>query len=236
METAIALNGSPRMEKGYTCIVLDSFVKGMSDAGCSVDLFYADKLDINPCCGELHCWRSVLGECCIRDEMDVLHPKLRSAQALVLATPVYTPMPGGLQNIINRLVSLYDPVHEIRRRRTGIRLRKDVEISKLVLVSTCGWWEMGNFGTVVRVVAEVARKLGIVFSGAVLRPHASLMREGGQLTKDGEAVLRAVQDAGRELIQEGEMRKSTLAEVSRPLITRGELTRLLNEETWETGP
>lgn len=230
MKTAVAFNGSPRKEKGHTGLILESFIQGMSGAGCQVDLWNVDELDIRPCSGELHCWFSKPGECLIHDDMDRLYPKLRDAQILVLATPVYIPLPGGFQNLLNRLCPLLDPILEIREQRTRARLREDVKVSELVLVSTCGWWEMGNFGTVVRIAEEFAKDAGIGFRGSILRPHAFMMKQAGELTRDGEDVLKAVREAGRELIQEGTMHENTLARISRPLTTHEELIRMLNAE------
>ena len=39
----IAVNGSPRMEKGYTALILTPFIQGMMDAGSEVELFYIEK-------------------------------------------------------------------------------------------------------------------------------------------------------------------------------------------------
>jgi hypothetical protein len=92
-----------------------------------------------------------------------------------------------------------------------------------VLVATSGWWEIENFDTVVRVVKELAEDASIEFAGAVLRPHASMMKVDGRITKDGEAVLDAVRRAGNELVKEGRMNQETLKTISRPLISEEEL-------------
>ena len=56
MSKAIAINGSPRMEKGNTAMVLAPFAQGMIDAGFDVELFHASRLKIKPCaCGEMYC-------------------------------------------------------------------------------------------------------------------------------------------------------------------------------------
>jgi len=222
----IAINGSPRMEKGHTALILTHFIKGIMDAGSEVELFYASRLKVKPCaCGGMYCWRKKPGECCIKDDMQLLYPKLREADILVLATPVYIPLPGDMQNIINRLCPLLGPFREFREGRTRARFRKDVGIRKIVLVSTSGWWEKANFKTVVRITKELAEDASVEFAGAVLRPHASLMKEKGRLTKDGEAVLNTVKRAGYELVKEGGMNKETLETVSRPLISEKELRR-----------
>ena len=180
----ISINGSPRMEKGYTAMILTPFVQGMIDAGSKVELFYARRLKVKPCaCGEMHCWYKKAGECCIKDDMQLLYPQLREADILILATPVYIPLPGEMQNFINRLCPLIEPFLENREGRTRARFHKYVKIQKIVFVSTGGWWEKANFETVVRITEELAKDASVEFAGAVLRPHAFLMKERGKLTK-----------------------------------------------------
>ena len=220
----IAINGSPRMEKGYTALILTPFIQGMIDTGAKVELFYARRLKIKPCtCGQMYCWYTKAGECCIQDDMQLLYPQLREADILVLATPVYIPLPGEMQNFINRLCPLIIPILENREGRTRVRFHKQVKIRKIVLLSSGGWWEKANFETVVRITEELAKGASVEFAGAVLRPHAFLMKEKEKLTKDGEAVLNAVKRAGYELVKEGGMNKETLDAISRPLISEEEL-------------
>jgi multimeric flavodoxin WrbA len=230
MSKAVAINGSPRMEKGNTAMVLTPFIQGMMDAGSDVELFYASRLKVKPCtCGEMYCWYKRPGECFIKDDMQLLYPKLKEADILILATPVYIPLPGEMQNIINRLCPLVKPFLETREGRTRARFHEEVEIQKLVLVSTGGWWEKENFGTVVRITKELAEDASVEFAGAVLRPHAFLMKEEGELTEEGEAVLNAVGRVGYELVKEGVMSKETLEAISRPLISEDELRRRYNQ-------
>ena len=183
----IAINGSPRMEKGYTTLILTTFIHGMMDAGSEVELFYARRLKVKTCtCGEM-------------------------------------------QNFINRLCPLIDPILENREGRTRVRFHKQVKIRKIVLVSAGGWWEKANFETVVRITEELAKDASVEFAGAVLRPHALLMKEKGKLTKDGEAVLNALKKAGYELIKKERMNKETLEAISRPLVSEEELRRRYND-------
>ena len=229
MSKVVAINGSPCMEKGNTDMILTPFIEGMTEAGSDVELFYASRLKVKPCsCGVMYCWYEKPGECCIRDDMQMLYPKLREAEILVLATPVYIPLPGGMQNVINRLCPLVEPFLETREGRTRARFHKDVGVRKIVLVATGAWWEKGNFGTVVRIVEELAKDASVEFSGAVIRPHAFLMKQQGELTQDGEAVVNAARRAGYDLVKEGKMDQETLEIVSRPLIGQEELRRRYN--------
>lgn len=227
---AVAINGSPRAEKGYTEMLLAPFRQGMMDAGCDVETFYASHLEVKPCtCSEMYCWYDKPGECCIKDDMELLYPKLRNSEILVLATPVYIPLPGAMQNVLNRLCPLIRPLLENLEGRWRGRFHNDVRIKKIVLVSTSGWWEKGNFATVERIVEELSKDANVEYAGAVLRPHVSLVRRQGKLTQDGEAVLSAARQAGYELIKDGAMSSETLESVSRPLISEEKLRNTYNE-------
>jgi hypothetical protein len=226
MTKVVVINGSARTEMGYTALILESFLDGMIDAGAEVELFYASQLRVKPCIGDFQCWYEKPGECVHKDNMLLLYSKLREAQIWVLGIPVYLPMPGDMQNIINRLCPLAEPVLEMREGRTRARTRPDVRLEKIVLVSCGGWWEMGNFQTVVRIAEELAEGLSVEFAGAVLRPHARLMKE-----KEVEAhrVLAATRRAGRELLVEGSMSEEALEAIREPLISAEDYLRREND-------
>ncbi|AKI97476.1 flavodoxin family protein [Kosmotoga pacifica] len=225
----VAINGSPRMEKGYTAMLLTAFLQGTMNAGADVELFYASRLNVKPCsCGQMYCWYVKPGECVIKDDMEMLHSKLAEAEIMVLATPVYIPLPGDMQNVINRLCPLMVPALEFRSGRTRARFRKHVNVRKIVLVATGGWWEKENLTTVVRIAEELAEDVSVEFAGAVLRPHVHVMKKDGKLTKDGQAILDEVKKAGYELIKEGKIESDTLKAISRPLISEEELRKLYN--------
>jgi multimeric flavodoxin WrbA len=212
----VAINGSPKMEKGNTAKILAPFLDGMQNAGAVVELFYARRLNVKPCDGELYCWNKKPGECYIQDSMQLLYPKLREANILVLATPVYVPLPGEMQNLINRIVPLMDPVLKRRNGRTRAKFRADVKIRKFVLVSSSGWWEMGNFGTVLRIVKELAKDCNVEFAGALLRPHARFMTENKEKT---EKIFEAAKQAGYQLVKEGRISRDFLKIIGQPLIS-----------------
>lgn len=216
MTKVVAINGSPKMEKGNTAKILTPFLEGMEKAGASVELFYAKRLSVKSCDGEWYCWNKKPGQCYIDDGMQTLYLKLREADILVLATPVYVPLPGEMQNLMNRLVPLVDPVLKTQNGRTRARFRTDVKINKIVLVSSSGWWEMGNFGTVLRIVKEFAKDAHTEFAGALLRPHAGYMSDNKE---KAEKIFEAARQAGYELVKEGRMSKNLLKTISQPLIS-----------------
>jgi len=222
MSRVLAIHGSARMERGRLEALLRAFLEGMEGAGADVEVVYASRLKVEPCTAELHCWGDTQGECYIKDAMQGLYPKLRQSDTWVLGTPVNIPIPGELQNILNRLCPLLEPRLVTRAGRTRARLRPGVRTRRLVLVATSGWWEIGNFGTVVRIARELAETSSIEVSGAVLRPHSQLMMRGGAVTEKGRAVLEAARSAGAQLETRGRMDPRTLRAVSRPLVSRGQ--------------
>ena len=225
MTRIFAVNGSPSMEKGTTAMVLEPFLQGAREAGAEIDLEYTKRLRMTPCAGEMECWYTHPGECRYKDAMSELYPRLRRADILVLATPVYIPLPAKFQIFINRLCPLIEPILEDRGVRTRARFHEDVAIGKIVLVSSGGWWERENMDTVLRIATEFAEDASVDFAGAVLRPHAFILRENEE---GARRVFEALGRAGRDLVLKGRMCEADLETISQPLVDREELRQRYN--------
>ena len=222
----LVINGSARKEKGYTAMILEPFIEGLKQAGADVGLLYSEQLDVKPCIGDFSCWYKNLGKCHIKDTMQSIYPKLRETDVLVLGIPVYLPLPGAMQNFLNRLMPLMNPVLKYRNGHTQIMFHDNVEIKKIALVSVCGWWEKGNFDTVTRIVKEICQKASIDFAGSVLRPHADLLSED----KDKAAeVFRAVKEVGFNFVKDGVLNEDLLETIAQPLISEKALRHRLSK-------
>ena len=221
----VAVNGSPSGEKGNTATLLGAFLDGVKEAGASVELLYTTKLALTPCGGDLSCWYKDPGKCVIQDDMQTLYPRLREAEILVLATPVYIPLPGKFQIFLNRLCPLVAPELVTVEGRTRGRFHEGVKIKQVVLVATGGWWELGNFDTVVRIAEELAKDASVEFTGAILRPHAFLMEE--KLEKKDE-ILNAAKTAGVQLVEDDTFSPGVLQTICQPLIDQEELLKRYN--------
>ncbi len=217
---AVAINGSPNMDKGNTQLVLGPFLDGMREAGADVDLFYTTKLTIKPCLGDLACWVKTPGECIQNDDMRMLIPKLITAEVWVLATPVYVDgMTGPMKNLLDRMIPGVLPFFELRDGHCRHPAREvGVKDGKVVVVSSCGFWEMDNFAPLLTHVKAFCKNLGREFAGALLRPHGPVF---GVMVKRGMAaddIRDAAKEAGRQLVQDGRMQRETLETVSRTLM------------------
>ena len=228
MPKVLVINGSPFMAKGNTAKVLTPFIEGMKQAGASVELVYAKRLKVKPCTGTFYCWDENPGQCIIHDDMQSLYTILREAETLVLATPVYIPLPGEMQNVINRLCPLIEPKLDRIQGRTRAKFRTDVKIKRIALVATSGWWEKGNFGTVLRIVKELARDASVEFAGAALRPHASLMAENPE---KAVKIYETCHQAGFQLVKTGKIPEDLSRIIGRPLISEKKIRRRSNDDT-----
>jgi len=218
----LVINGSPKIEKSNTAFLLNPFMEGMKKAGATVELIYTSKLKILPCIGCFECWHETIGECFIQDDMQDLYPKLKSTDILVLATPVYSSLPGDMQNFVNRLVPLIEPILEFRNGRTRARCHEDVNISKLLAVVVGGWWEIENLDVAISVIEEIAENYSIEFTGAIRRPHCYPLKDKTEKSKE---ILRMLEKVGFKLIKEGILDKNDLDFISQPLANREEYTQ-----------
>jgi multimeric flavodoxin WrbA len=220
------------MEKGNTHYVLMPFIKGMEKAGAEIELLFSSQLSIKPCsCGIMHCWYRKPGICYIQDDdMKGLYPKLADSDLLVWATPVYAPIPGEMQHLLNRLCPLLIPDLRNRDGRTRSRFRTHVRIQRIALVTTGGWWEKENANNVVQIMKETAANAGVPFAGAAIRPHAHLIRSSQiSATPEARSVIDALEEAGFQLVREGFMINKTLEAISQPLISEEDLRALYNQ-------
>jgi multimeric flavodoxin WrbA len=215
----MAINSSPKMDKGITSLILTPFLEGMKEVGADIELFYTKKLDIKPCQGDFSCALKNPGECFQKDDMQLLYPKFHNAEIWVLATPLYVSgMTGPLKNLIDRiLIPMGEPGLSIRDGRCHHNLREVIKDSKVVLVSNCGYWELDSFDLLIEQIKALCEHAEREFAGALLRPHGpafSSMIKSQNL----EDILEAAREAGRQLIKEGNMNPKTLNIIKRELL------------------
>jgi multimeric flavodoxin WrbA len=82
----IAFNGSPRSD-GNTELLLKAAIRGIEDAGLSVHTFNLNAMNIRPCqdCGGCN----ETGKCIVNDDMDRIYEAIRSADRIILSSPIF---------------------------------------------------------------------------------------------------------------------------------------------------
>jgi len=227
----LAINCSPKMDNGITALILNPFLEGMREAGADVELFYTKELDIAPCLGRLECF--VRGSCIQNDDMQTVLPKLQDADVWVFATPLYWgSAAGGMKNLIDRMTPFGHPVFGIRDGHSYHSLREDVKRGKVVLVSTCGFWELDNFDSLVNYMETFCRQSEREFTGALLRPHSMPFAGMLKMGKPVGDVLEAAKDAGRQFARTGSIPAEALDTIGRPVMPLEAFVEIANQK-WQ---
>jgi multimeric flavodoxin WrbA len=102
----VILDGSPR-KKGNTSALAASFAEGARSAGNEVTEFFLAELNIHGCrgCGGGHSSREC--PCVQKDDMAAIYPKVKEADVIVLASPLYYwTVSGQLKTAIDRMFAL----------------------------------------------------------------------------------------------------------------------------------
>jgi len=82
----MVFKGSPR-EQGNSSALAEKTAEGARAAGAEVEIFSLHVMDIHPCDACDTCQET--GVCVLKDDMQLLFPKLQEADAIVIASPIY---------------------------------------------------------------------------------------------------------------------------------------------------
>lgn len=147
-------------------ILAQECAKGAKDAGHEVEFITLKDKDIKFCKGCLACQK--LGRCVIEDDANAITSKIKVADVIVWATPVYYyEMAGQMKTLIDRANSLFS---------TG------KNFSEVYLITTSADSSQGVVQTVINGVnGWIACFDGVEFKGYV---------EGGGLENPGDALNR----------------------------------------------
>lgn len=114
MKNILGIVGSPR-RNGNTHVLVARILEGAASMGAKTETVFLGDLRIHECEGCHACWGT--GECCKRDDMNALFPKIGECNGMVLGTPVYWYGPSALmKGFVDRLVYFNSPEHRPRIR------------------------------------------------------------------------------------------------------------------------
>ena len=117
----LVLMASPRA-RGNSTILAGEAAKGAKDAGATVEAFRLAKLKIGPCLACDGCRRPGARGCVRKDDIQLLHAKLRASDALIIASPVYWfTMSGQAKLFMDRLYAFGAETYKpLKGKRIGI--------------------------------------------------------------------------------------------------------------------
>ncbi len=106
MKQIVIFNGSPRMD-GNTATLLNLIAKGARDHGAEVKFYTLFKMKFMACQSCFAC--RMTDDCVINDELHEALQKVKTADAVVVGSPIYhMQMTGPVKNLYDRLYPLTD--------------------------------------------------------------------------------------------------------------------------------
>lgn len=119
----IILLGSPR-KNGNSHALAEQVKKGAIAMHATVETFYLHGMKLQFCMGCSKCREKTNKNCVIDDDMQLLYPKLRGADAIVFASPIYwAHVSGQMKVFMDRCFALGGPEgHDMEGKQYGILL------------------------------------------------------------------------------------------------------------------
>lgn len=224
----LVVNGSPNGKKGNTNILQKAFVIGASEEGASVEEIFLNSKKIRPCLGCSACWVKTPGTCVQKDDQSEILEKIKWADTLVLATPLYVDgMTSQAKAFIDRLIPMGNPEFVLLDGHCRHPILGD-RLTRFALISNCGFHELDNFDALIFHCRRMCLNLGSEYAGHLLRPHGPILAYADVMPEAVGKVLEAANQAGRELVRSGEISQSTMSAVSAELVTKEVYVEMVN--------
>lgn len=186
----IAFCGSPR-KNGNTELLLKEAVKGVESLGLEVKIFNLNVMNIRPCQGCGGCNKT--GKCIYEDDMVPVYDAIRSANRIILASPIYFySISAQAKAMIDRCQSFWNEKYMLKKPLQGGKAGR----KGLLLLAG---------GMKMQVGIECAETCAKAFFRTVSVPeHTTLsylgVDEKGEILKHPTA-LRDAYEAGRKLVE-----------------------------------
>lgn len=217
------INGSPRGAAGNTHAAIAPVAAGVRAAGGRAEIVALADKRVEPCTGCFDCWNTTLGRCPIDDDMPALLARIRTADVLVLATPVYLEnMTGLLKNFLDRTLPLLDPFFE-RDGLGGYRHRKRLDhFPRLAVIATCGLPDAGQFEVLQVFFRRLANHWQTGLIGEIYRTEAELLLSGSFVLKPFlNPYFKLLEQAGAEMARDGQLAATTRRALEKSLVPAG---------------
>lgn len=112
MNKLVAFVGSPR-KNGNIDTIVQEVIKGAKENNIETKIYYLNDMNIRPCQSCLYCREH--DSCPLKDDMQIVYEDLKTANYLILSSPVYIHQISGLlKNLLDRFYPLTNKKHKPR--------------------------------------------------------------------------------------------------------------------------
>ncbi len=214
----LAINSSFRGDKGYTKFLIDKLFKGAREEGAECENINLAKLKINHCidCQVCQTEKHFL-KCIHEDDADMVYNKMRQADIIIFATPIYT---FDMSSLLKTLLERYYyncKIGEFKITKTGLIFHHvDATICSkpFVALITCDNMLEETTHTAVEYFKTYAKFMDARLVGMLVRKQGALVGHGINPEKEKAYpiiydIYDAYYEAGKELATKGYINKST---------------------------
>ncbi len=225
----VAFNGSPRGPRSNTDRLLLPFLEGAQEAGATTEVVYLKEQRIEYCQGCFNCWVVTPGVCIHDDDMAALLDKIRAADVIVYATPLYVfTMSAQMKTFLDRHIPLAAPFI-VKRGDQYIHPMRHPEAwpKKVVLISNCGFPERHHFSGLLETFRVYTSSPDLELAGAILCTAGELLGQKSA-SKWVNWYIEATRQAGREVVEVGHITLETQQVLEKPLVKAALYSRMAN--------
>jgi putative NADPH-quinone reductase len=224
----MVINAAPRMKTGNTHTVLSKFIEGMSERITDIETVFLARMNFKPCMGCFKCYGKTPGVCAHSDDMTELATRIKTADLLIFATPVYIDgMTSWGKMFFDRLVVCLDP-HFTADAEGLVHPLRSTFPKGIFLVSVCGYPGLQNFEPLVSQMKRICRNFHAKYLGALLRPAVFSILLKKQYPAQAQSVMDAIKKAGEELARDGFVGDAVLAAAAQDICSSEELMAIAN--------
>lgn len=226
----LAINGSPRGANGNTDVLVQAFLHGVQNAGGNTETIYLHEKTINYCTGCFACWTQTPGVCIHDDDMRDLLAKVRGADIVVIASPLYGNMlTGQMKTYMDRTLPLSNPdIVEIGGEYVH-PARYDDGVFRVVLICNAGFPETHHFEGLKKTFEISTSGPRSELSGVICCAAGPMLSVPG-MENETRWYLDAVIQAGQQIVEQGSIDPETQSLLDRSLAEKpGDYANVVND-------
>ena len=226
----LLINGSPRGENGNTIHMSKAFCEGIIEkTKANLEILNLNKLDIRDCKGCFACWKDTPGVCCIKDDMQEILEKIKSADIIIWSFPLYFfSLPSRIKAFMDRQLPLMLPFMDKNTLGGAHPKRYDSSQQKNVIISSCGFYTTEN--NYIAVNAQFDRILGKDNYTSIFCAQGEILRTK-EMSNFTSSYFQNLRNAGLELLTSGKISEDTKKNLSTNFLPR-EIYERMADASW----
>ena len=188
-----------------------------------------NKLDIKDCKGCFVCWKDTPGVCCIKDDMQEMLEKIKSADIIIWSFPLYYfSLPSRIKAFMDRQLPLMLPFMDKNTLGGAHPKRYDSSQQKNVIISSCGFYTTEN--NYLAVNAQFDRIFGKDNYTSIFCAQGEILRTK-EMSNFTSSYFQSVRNAGAELVEFGQISENTKKSLDKNFLPR-EIYERMADASW----